>query len=290
MKRALRMRRALRFDRVIVVDWSGRASRSPVRESKDAIWVGTCEHGLEVQVYFRTRSDATVWLTTKLAEGGRQLVGFDFPMGYPAGLARRLTGTDQARALHGWLARRIVDGPNNANNRFEVAADINRQLGGQGPFWGCPKARPRLHLPSLKTVDYRALGLDEKRRVERENPPAKPVWQLLGAGSVGSQALLGIPVVDRLARFCGAAVWPFEAPGDQTLAEVYPSLLAPAVIASGDRIPDRAQVRLLARALFNLSQRDHLARLFDTPAIAAEEGWILGAGHAPLLDEALSWS
>jgi molybdopterin-guanine dinucleotide biosynthesis protein B len=280
----------LRFDRVIVVDWSGRASRSPARESKDAIWTGVCEQGLETQCYFRTRADAADWLAKKLAEGGRQLVGFDFPMGYPAGLARRLTGTDKARALHGWLAGRIVDGPDNTNNRFEVAADINRQLGGRGPFWGCPKARPRAYLPSLKTVDYRALGLDEKRRVERENPPAKPVWQLLGAGSVGSQALLGIPVVDRLARSCKAAVWPFEVPGDLTLAEVYPSLLAPAVMASGDSIPDRAQVRLLARALFNLSRRDHLAGLFTTPAIAAEEGWILGAGHAPLLAEALSWT
>jgi hypothetical protein len=286
----LRVGQALRFDRVIVVDWSGRASRSPARESKDAIWIGVCERGNETQGYFRTRADAASWLTAKLAEGGRQLVGFDFPMGYPAGLARRLTGTDKARALHGWFARRIVDGPDNANNRFEVAADINRQLGGQGPFWGCPKARPRPHLTSLKTVDYGALGLDEKRRVERENPPAKPVWQLLGAGSVGSQALLGIPVVDRLAQSCKAAVWPFEAPGDLTLAEVYPSLLAPAVMASGDRIPDRAQVRLLARALFNLSCRDRLSRLFETPPIAAEEGWILGAGHAPALEGALSWS
>ncbi len=280
----------MRFDRVIVVDWSGRASRSTERESKDAIWIGLCEQGFETQGYFRSRSDACDWLAVRLTEGGRQLVGFDFPMGYPAGLARRLTGTDSARVLHGWLADRIVDGPDNANNRFEVAAGINHQLGGPGPFWGCPKARPRPHLPSLKTVDYRALGLDEKRRVERENPPAKPVWQLLGAGSVGSQALLGIPVVDRLARTFGAAVWPFEPPGDLTLAEVYPSLLAPAVAASGDSIPDRAQVRLLARSLFNLSRRVGLSRLFGTPAIAAEEGWILGAGHPRLLNEALSWT
>ncbi|CAN1497453.1 putative molybdopterin-guanine dinucleotide biosynthesis protein MobB/unknown domain fusion protein [Paracoccaceae bacterium] len=284
------MRLGLRFDRVIVVDWSGRASRSPARESKDAIWIGFCEQGLETHGYFRSRSDASGWLAERLAEGGRQLVGFDFPMGYPAGLARRLTGTDKARALHGWLADRILDGSDNANNRFEVAAEINRQLGGPGPFWGCPKARPRPHLPSLKTVDYIALGLDEKRRVERENPPAKPVWQLLGAGSVGSQALLGIPVVDRLARDFGAAVWPFDPPGALTLAEVYPSLLAPGVAASGDSIPDRAQVRLLARALFNLSCHDRLSGLFTTPAIAAEEGWILGAGHARLLGEALSWT
>jgi molybdopterin-guanine dinucleotide biosynthesis protein B len=280
----------LRFDRVIVVDWSGRATRSPMQESKDAIWIGLCESDREVQTYHRSRAEAESFIAARLNDGGRQLVGFDFPMGYPAGLAGRLTGTDSARALHGWLADRIVDAPNNANNRFEVADEINRLLGGPGPFWGCPKARPRPHLPSLKTVDYPALGLAEKRRVEVENPPAKPVWQLLGAGSVGSQALLGIPVVHRLARSAGAAIWPFDPPGPLTLAEVYPSLLSRLVVASGDEIPDRAQVRLLARALYRLSCSDQLRPLFDAPNVAVEEGWILGAGKAALLSEALAWA
>ncbi len=280
----------MQFDRVIVVDWSGKATPSPARASKDAIWIGICDATGETQDYHRTRDKARDWLASALAIGGRQLVGFDFPMGYPSGFSRRLTGTDDARVLHGWLADRIVDGPTNANNRFDLAADINRRIGHGGVFWGCPKARPRPDLSSLKTVNYDAVGIAEKRRVERENPPAKPVWQLLGAGSVGSQALLGIPVVHQLATATGAAVWPFEAPGDLTLAEVYPSLLATAVAASGDSIPDRAQVRLLARALFRLSQADRLGPLFETPVEAREEGWILGAGHAPLLAEALTWA
>ncbi len=280
----------MQFDRVIVVDWSGRAARSPLRESKDAIWIGLCEAGREEQTYCRSRAEAKALLATLLAEGGRQLVGFDFPMGYPKGLARRLTGTDSARALHGWLADHIKDAPDNANNRFDVADTINRLLGGRGPFWGCPKARPRPFLSSLKAVDYTDLGLVEKRQVEAENPPAKPVWQLLGAGSVGSQALLGIPVVHWLAQATGAAIWPFEAPGPLTLAEVYPSLLAKAVAETGDAIPDRAQVRLLARALHALSSHGRLAPLLDTPPVALEEGWILGAGHSDLLAEALTWA
>lgn len=284
----------MQFDQVIVVDWSGRAARSPQRESKDAIWIGSHTADEATQTYCRSRAEAEARLHEALSKGGRQLVGFDFPMGYPQGLARRLTGQDSARALHGWLAGQITDAPDNANNRFEVAARINRQLSGPGnawgPFWGCPKARPLPGLPSLKSVDYAALGLSEKRQVELENPPAKPVWQLLGAGSVGSQALLGIPVVHRLSQTFDAAIWPFETPRNLTLAEVYPSLLAPAVTAAADPIPDRAQVRLLARALFNLSHRGHLAPLLATPAIAAEEGWILGAGHAPLLAKALTWA
>lgn len=278
------------FDRIIVVDWSGRGTPSPARASRDAIWAGLCEADRREEAYFRTRAEASDWLTARLAEGGRQLVGFDFPMGYPAGFARRVTGRDEARALHGWLAERIEDGPDNRNNRFEVAAAINARLGGGGPFWGRPKARQIPHLPPLKAVDYSALGLAEKRRVERENPPAKPVWQLMGAGSVGSQALMGVPVVHRLAKVSGARVWPFEPSGPLILAEVYPSLLAPAVAALGDPIPDRAQVRLLAKSLFALARAERLAPLFDTPPEAAEEGWILGAGHARLLQEALAWA
>jgi hypothetical protein len=279
----------LQFDRVIVVDWSGRATRSPKTESKDAIWIGVCEDGRETQAYHRSRAEAEASLSALLGDGGRQLVGLDFPMGYPAGLAGRLTGGKSARGLHAWIAAQIKDGPDNANNRFDVAADINRVLGGAGPFWGCPKARPRAHLSPLKAVDFAALGLAEKRQVEQDNPPAKSVWQLLGAGSVGSQALLGIPVVHRLATTFGAAVWPFDPPADLTLAEVYPSLLAHAVKAEADHIPDRSQVRLLARALWRLSKRNRLAALFKTPAIAAEEGWILGAGHRRSLEEALTW-
>jgi molybdopterin-guanine dinucleotide biosynthesis protein B len=279
------------FDRVMIVDWSGKATRSPAKESKDSIWIGMAEAGRDLPpVYFRTRAEAVEWLADRLSDGGRQLVGFDFPLGYPTGLARRLTGQDDARALHRWLSDRITDRSDNSNNRFEVAEEINRLLRGPGPFWGCPKGWTGPDLPFLKTVDYAALGLDEKRKVERENPPAKPVWQLLGAGSVGSQALLGIPAVHRLAEASGAAVWPFEAPRDLTLAEVYPSLLSGPVAASGDPIPDRAQVRLLARALFNLSQSGQIASLFEVPAEAAEEGWILGAGNRALLTEALTWA
>ena len=52
------------------------------------------------------------------------------------------------------------------------------------------------------------------------------------------------------------------------LAEVWPSLLAPQVRAAADPIKDRAQVRLLARALYDQGA------LPRAPATA--EGWILG--------------
>jgi hypothetical protein len=101
---------------------------------------------------------------------------------------------------------------------------------------------------------------------------------------------MGLPMIHRLSKISGVAVWPFQ-PWDQApvvLAEVYPSLLAPAIRASADSIPDRAQVTLLARALRRLAQERRLAPMFDVPPIAREEGWILGAGHHALLAGALS--
>ena len=64
------------FDRVIVVDWSGKATRSPVRESRDAVWIGVAEAARDWDPkYCRTPEEAMTGLHERLAEGGRRLVG-----------------------------------------------------------------------------------------------------------------------------------------------------------------------------------------------------------------------
>ena len=140
------------------------------------------------------------------------------------------------------------------------------------------------HLSPVRRIEYATLGLSERRAVEKIVPRAQPVWKLYTNGSVGSQTLTGLPVVHRL----GLPVWPFDPPDRRMVAEIYPSLLAAAVAREGG-IKDASQVRLLARALFALSAHDRLAPLFEVPPEAQEEGWILGAGHALLLAEALRW-
>lgn len=271
---------------VAVVDWSAASSPTPRKESKDAIWIGIRDATGAREIYCRTRHEAEV-LLRQMIEAGNWLIGFDFPMGYPSGFAARLTGRPEARAVWHWLETAIEDAPNNRNNRFAVAAGVNRRFGG-GPFWGRPATLDLPDLPERKTVDYAALGLSERRVVEDLVRNAQPVWKLYTTGSVGSQALMGLPLIARLSRQHGVAVWPFDAPARVTLAEVYPSLLAPAVAAEGDKIKDRAQVRLLARALSTLAANDRLGPLLDCPAEAAEEGWILGAGHAAALASALA--
>ena len=280
------------FDTVAIVDWSASAKPSPARPSKDAIWIGVARRGQTTSSYHRTRHAAEAFLTQLLdaesAAGRRVLLGFDFPMGYPAGFAARLTGQPQASAIWDWLERQVSDGPANANNRFAVADRINAQFQQPGPFWGRPASAAHVHLPANKPADYTAFALPERRHVETLVPRAQPVWKLYTTGSVGSQSLMGLPLIHRLSRRPGTKVWPFDLPtGPLVLAEVYPSLLVRAVASDPARIKDEAQVRLLARALWNLSQSNRLAPMFDTPAQAQEEGWILGAGHVAELEGAL---
>ncbi|MGB8814744.1 MAG: hypothetical protein WCC57_16315 [Paracoccaceae bacterium] len=279
------------FDTVIVVDWSASATPSPARPSSDAIWIGVCRETGEQATYHRTRHAAETALKGVLhAErqaGRRVLAGFDFPLGYPAGFAQHLTGTPKAQAVWQWLENHVTDGPDNQNFRFKTAQDMNRRFPGSGPFWGRPSSQPLPDLPPTKAVDYPALGLSERRLVETVVPRAQSVWKLYTTGSVGSQAIMGLPMIHRLSK--QAAVWPFVAPhGPLVLAEVYPSLIDKAVntaMKTGE-IKDAAQVRLLARALWRLSQSGRLdALLCDIPDWPgrSEEGWILGATHAEAL-------
>ncbi|MFT4149332.1 MAG: molybdopterin-guanine dinucleotide biosynthesis protein B [Paracoccaceae bacterium] len=281
------------FDKVAIVDWSAAASPSPARPSADAIWIGiAAAEGVSTQ-YLRTRAEAEAVLAalieTERSAGRRLLIGFDFPMGYPAGFAARLTGAADARAVWRWLAGQIVDGPANANNRFEVAAAINRHLGGT-PFWGRPAGLTVPDLPDRKTGGYAALGLTEKRAAERLLPGSQPVWKLYTTGSVGGQSLTGLPMIHRLARMAGVAVWPFDAPpAPVVLAEVWPSLLADAVRRrmTPGTIRDQVQVTVLARALWRLDRQGGMAALLEVPEAAREEGWVLGLGHREALERAL---
>lgn len=280
-----------RFDRIAVVDWSA-ASAPPRRTPKaDAIWIGLADSTGVTTTYHPSRhlaEQAIVALIAQTRQAGESLlIGVDFALGYPTGFAPRLTGEARACAVWRWLAGQITDSPANLNNRFVVADAINRQFGGQGPFWGHPQSQSFAHLSPRKTVDYPALGLSERRQVEQVVPRAQPVWKLFTTGSVGGQSLMGLPMIHRLATQHGASVWPFEAPSSVTVAEVYPSLLAPAVTAAlgPASIKDEVQVRLLAQALRRLGESGDLAGLLAEPpaAVRDEEGWILGATAAAAL-------
>ena len=308
------------FHTHIVVDWSARSKPSPAKPTKDSIWWAVGPPRPEAvsswrrRDYARTRHEALDRTSPKLIAdeldaGRRVLVGFDFPFGYPAGVARHLTGRASALALRDWLAARIEDAPDNANNRYDVAAAINAAYPGLGPFWGRPSTWDYPTIPVKASARTHGEAHPAERRIaDHRAMGAKTVWQLAYAGSVGSQMLLGLPALKRLAtdpRIGGrAAIWPFqtglrtpEAPA--VIAEVYPSLLREEVRARrrDGEILDAAQVRVNADAFARLDAAGGLAPLFAAaPGLSAaerrlietEEAWILGLGHEEALKRALA--
>ena len=75
-----------------------------------------------------------------------------FSFGYPAGLADVIADNPDAswRDVWSWVGAHILDEPNNRNNRFDVAAELNDRCDRSvdvRPFWGYPG--PPLHLGCL---------------------------------------------------------------------------------------------------------------------------------------------
>lgn len=293
------------FDAYLIVDWS--AAALP-RRGRDSIWYALVlrgPHGVRRAALANpaTRAAATDELGRRLArlagDGRRVLVGFDFPFGYPAGTGARLDlKTPYWRHMWQLLSDRVEDGPDNANNRFRVAAALNRAISGAAfPFWGHPHQHRYDGLSPTKPPGYGGAGLPERRLIERRVPTAKPVWQLAGNGSVGGQVLTGLPRLlalrsdPRIAML--SAVWPMEtglrhdASAQILFAEVYPSILPSARLPGYPK--DAGQVLGAARYLARLDGCGGLGAWFaGDPALSAdarvlveqEEAWILGVTDA----------
>lgn len=286
------------FDRYVMVDWS--ASSVP-KTGRDSIWIGISDGSETTVENIPTRAQAIDRLIAiargAIADGHKVLMGFDFPFGYPAGTAEILTGEANALALWDWLSDRIEDGPDNANNRFEVARDINAMFAGKGPFWGRPETVDVTEVPTKAKSRFGFGHPPDRRLAERSAKGAKTVWQLAYAGAVGSQVLMGLPALNCLRKTpdltAHMRVWPFETglskpEATVVLAEIYPSLIPP---DANEAIKDAGQVRAVAEWLSGLDRDGVLPSLFEGPRAASpedrvrierEEAWILGLG-APAL-------
>jgi hypothetical protein len=293
------------FSAYVIVDWSAAAKPTT---GADSVWIGVLKRDVRFRLTFEsfnpaTRQEAETKLATILDDfkkrGERALVGFDFPLGFPRGFAKALSlpGEHPWRAVWDQLNKMVKDKADNTNNRFGVGSEINRRLtGGPFPFWGCPPKDALTTLQPKRTREHGPDDLPELRHADVAAKGAASIWKLYYNGSVGGQAIVGIPAARRLkdARGDPARVWPFET-GFKALteadlegvlvviAEVYPSLLK-AVAAPGE-VKDLAQVRALAEHFAKLDEAGKLAALFGAPKAAdevveaaqAEEGWILGA-------------
>jgi precorrin-8X/cobalt-precorrin-8 methylmutase len=283
------------FDRYVVVDWS---ANSVPKLGRDSIWIAVRDRTGEVSVTnLATRRSAEAFLTHLFVDepAAITLLGVDFSLGYPAGTSAALELSGVAwSSMWAMLADRITDNDHNTNNRFAVAAEMNQQLtGSASPFWGCPPSVAGEYLTTTKPSATGNLAAfrhtEEVLRSQGRRPFSS--WQLLGAGAVGSQSLLGIAMLDRLRRqFVDRFdVWPFATglrlpvlhSGGIVVAEVWPSMHA-LDTTDGD-VRDAAQVTATARWLAATDAADGLDELFSptmpaehAAAAVAEEGWVLG--------------
>ncbi|ESQ76848.1 hypothetical protein [Asticcacaulis sp. AC402] len=293
------------FGAYVIVDYSAAEGK---KTGESSVWIGVMKRDVRFRLSYEaynpaTRAEAQTLLRTILGDlhkrGDRIFLGFAFPLG----LVRGTTGGLQ---LNGWkglwdfLAKNIVDKADNSNNRFQVAAKINRLITDEAwPFWGAPKNASQKWLSTLKPAsfgDFPEFRLTEDALTGKIKKTALPksLWQMHGAGVAGGVAMLGIVAVRSLLETLGdkARLWPFQAgfgtpelDGVNTvIAEVYPPMFEGD--AQSGEVKDAAAVRITAAALAELDDKGQLDALFGAPkglseadaaAAAAEEGWILGA-------------
>lgn len=297
------------FGAYVMADWSAAEGR---KTGEGSIWIGVSKRDVRFRLSYEahnpnTRAEAERLLRTLITDlrrrGDKVLLGFDFGFGLPAGTAARLGLKAPAWSeLWTFLAKNVVDKADNTNNRFAVAAKMNRLMtDSPRPFWGAPARQVQRTLTATKPVggygdipEFRATELHVRAA---KTGQAKSIWQLSGAGAVGGQTVVGAPAVKRLRDELGAqaAVWPFEtgwrAPDRETLApigvlmaEIHPSLF-PGEAEPGE-VKEAAAVRLTCEHFARLDEAGRLGAAFEPPKgtsaettalVEAEEGWILGA-------------
>lgn len=283
-----------------MVDWS--ASAKPTT-GPDSIWVGVLKRNVRFQMAFEahnpsTRAEAEKLLNTVLDDLQRKrertLVGFDFPLSFPRGTAAalKLQGAPW-RAMLDFVSKEVKDLPTNVNNRFQVGAKMNRLMTGEAfPFWGAPARDEQTMLSAKRVREHGPDDLPEFRLAEAAIKGPSSIWKLYYQGSVGGQALTGLPVIKRLREARKVKLWPFEtgwqklapadlADTDAVFAEIYPSMFA--TKPNAGEVKDEAQVRGACERFNALDEKGQLAALFG-PAkddarretVEHEEGWILG--------------
>lgn len=183
----------------IAVDWSGAKSGE-----RRKLWLAEARSGrVERLEDGRTRAE----LVTHLVELARELpalvVGLDFAFSFPEWFLRergcrsaRDAWELAAREGEDWLARR------------------------PHPFWGGSGSRRRALPQPFRRTEQDALPI--------AGIQPKSVFQVLGAGTVGTGSIRGMPFLAEL-QDAGFAVWPFDGAARRTIVEIYPRYLTRAV-------------------------------------------------------------
>jgi hypothetical protein len=195
--------------RVVAVDWSG-----AIDGVKKKIWLAESDGSSLVRLECGRTREALVDHLIDMAETNRRfVVGLDFAFSLPQwyleanGLtsAYQLWSLAQARAEE-WL----------------------RSC--PSPFWGRNGVK-NWRVPE----EFRSTELDIPSFTGIR---PKSVFQVYGAGAVGTGSLRGLPFLKQL-HDAGFSIWPFDPPGWPMVVEIYPRLL------TGPMVKSRKEGRLM---------------------------------------------
>ena len=301
------------FDAYIIANWTAAEGK---KIGEQSLWIAVAKRDVRFRLYTETHNVATRAEGEKLLESllaehrkraDRVLVGFDFNFGFPAGTAARLNLEGRPWDVMGkFLSSNVVDKADNSNNRYQVAAKINRLMTDQPwPFWGAPASQAQRWLTTTKPPEGAGADIPEFRNTEiaarKDRLPPKSVWQMHGAGAVGGLTLVGVPMVRRLLERLdsSASIWPQNTgwrelteadvePLSALVVEVWPDMFKATRDVSADGVKEyktQAQVRAAAIAFAEMDDAGTLQKAFAPPAgtdeakiaaVESEEGWILG--------------
>lgn len=178
--------------RVVAVDWSGK-----LRRAEEFTWLAEVRDGeLASLENGRGREELVDHVIALAEDEPRTAVGLDFGFSFPAWWCDEQCWRDVRDV---WAA---------------MARDAERLLEGcEPPFWG----RPQKRNPLPADRRYRRTEI-----VDADG--AKSVFQIGGAGAVGTGSLRGMPHLETLAQR-GFDIWPFGSAAWPRVVEIYPRAL-----------------------------------------------------------------
>jgi hypothetical protein len=202
---------------IVAVDWSGRKT-----DARRYIWSATVRDGelcdLEAG---RDREETIEFLQALRCEERELFVGLDFAVSFPA-----------------WFIEQ--QGALSAHDFWRVAAENGERWIGDCPFpfWG----RPGVKRPLMDSS--RPALRDTEREVQRTiGRVPKSVFQIGGAGSVGTGSIRGMPYLSEL-HDAGFSIWPFDDPQSPVVLDIYPRVFTGRTITSDPKNRERFLTQL----------------------------------------------
>jgi len=258
----------MELQRVVAVDWSG--DKGPGQRRK--IWAGvwTASTGRVTLEGGRTREELVAWLVEMSRETPRMVVGFDFSFSYPAWFLREL-GIGSAPEFwelvaggrgEEWLHRDCED------VRFWGRVGPRRH--GKKPEEFCGEHAHRMLRRAETVLKVRAEMTDPLQVAKIAGIAPKSVFQIGGAGAVGTASLRGMPGLLVL-REAGFRIWPYDEPSvkEPLVVEIYTRLMTGAVNKSSEA----ARTAYLAKKRKESAMYAGLSRLVMAKARASEDAF-----------------